>query len=107
MEDTLLAITEAIVRAVAPAQIVLFGSRARGSASPDSDIDLMVIEDAPFGSTRSRRAETARILKALSGFRVPVDVLVYAREEVERWRTAPGHVIERAVREGRTLHARA
>lgn len=34
--------TDAIVQAVAPEQIVLFGSRSKGLDRPDSDIDLYV-----------------------------------------------------------------
>lgn len=41
--------TEAIVQAVAPEQIVLFGSRAKGSERPDSDIDLLIVEAESFG----------------------------------------------------------
>ncbi|MEN8447784.1 MAG: nucleotidyltransferase domain-containing protein, partial [Cyanobacteria bacterium J06555_13] len=36
--------TQAIVEAVAPEQVILFGSRARGTASADSDIDFLVIK---------------------------------------------------------------
>ncbi|NLG35608.1 MAG: nucleotidyltransferase domain-containing protein, partial [Lentisphaerae bacterium] len=35
-------ITDKIVRRFHPVRIVLFGSRARGDAHPDSDIDLFV-----------------------------------------------------------------
>jgi len=35
---------EAIVREVAPETIILYGSRARGDAQPDSDVDLLVVE---------------------------------------------------------------
>ncbi|MGE5557663.1 MAG: hypothetical protein ACM3WV_03515 [Bacillota bacterium] len=32
------------------------------------------------------------------------DILVYSREEVERWRSARNHIIARALREGRLLY---
>ena len=38
-------IQTAIVKAVAPSKIVLFGSRARGDASDRSDYDILVIKD--------------------------------------------------------------
>lgn len=47
----------AIVDAADPEQVILFGSRARGDAREDSDIDLIVIEAEPFGPDRSRLAE--------------------------------------------------
>ena len=46
---------QAIVAEVDPEQVILFGSRARGDAREDSDVDLVVVEAEPFGKTRSRR----------------------------------------------------
>jgi len=41
--DCLPEIVERIVRGFDPLKIILFGSRARGEAHPDSDVDLLVI----------------------------------------------------------------
>ena len=75
-------ITRAIVETAKPRKVVLFGSRARGNAHPESDIDILVIEDEPFGPQRSRRKEMARLWHALSRFDMAKDILVYAAEEV-------------------------
>ena len=40
---------ETIVAEVDPERIILFGSRVRGDANADSDVDLMVVEEGPFG----------------------------------------------------------
>jgi predicted nucleotidyltransferase len=40
--------TSAIVDTVRPMQVVVFGSHARGDATADSDIDLLVVEAEPF-----------------------------------------------------------
>ena len=40
---------QAIVAEVDPEQVILFGSRARGDAREDSDVDLVVVEAEPFG----------------------------------------------------------
>ena len=106
-EEQLGKITEAIVRAVDPVCVILFGSRARGTAGPDSDIDLLIVEDRPFGEQRSRLDEIGRIMRSLVGFFVPIDVLVYSREEVEHWRGSRYHIVGRALREGRMLHGHA
>jgi hypothetical protein len=74
--------TEAIVQAVAPEQIVLFGSRATGLNRPDSDIDFLIVEAEPFGLDRSRRREATKVWKALGPFGIPADVLVFSTEEV-------------------------
>jgi predicted nucleotidyltransferase len=94
-----------IVSEVAPEAIYLFGSRARGEAREDSDIDLLVVEREPFGEGRSRRRELARLWHLVAKHRLPVDVLLYSRDEVEDWRATPGHVIARALDEGRALYA--
>ncbi len=98
--------TERIVETVHPTMVVLFGSRARGSARPDSDADFLVVEDLSFGLNRSRYLETARILRALAGFGIAKDVLVYSLDEVERWKNTKNHVIAHALREGRVLYDR-
>jgi predicted nucleotidyltransferase len=96
---------QAIVDAVEPEQVYLFGSRARGDQRADSDIDLMVVEREPFGAGRSRLQEIRRIQRLLRSFRAPIDVLVYSRDEFDRWRHSPNHVIGGCCREGRLLYA--
>jgi hypothetical protein len=47
-EPLLQDIVDAIVQEVDPETIILFGSRARGDALPDSDVDLLIVEKEPF-----------------------------------------------------------
>ena len=96
----------AIVDAADPEQVILFGSRARGDARPDSDVDLVVIEAEPFGPDRDRLAEINRLMRALGGISVATDILVYSRDEVEYWRDSLNNVLARALREGRVLYER-
>ena len=106
-EDALLArMVQVIVDEVDPERVILFGSRARGDARADSDIDLVVVEAEPFGPGRDRRAEEARLWRALAGFRVPKDILVYSRDEVAYWRNSLNNVLARALREGKVLYER-
>lgn len=95
-----------VAREVKPEAIVLFGSHARSDARPDSDVDFLVVEETPFGPDKDRRREMTRLWRALAGFAVAKDILVYSHEEVERWRGARNHVIARALREGRILYGR-
>lgn len=97
---------QAIVAEVDPEQVILFGSRARGDARENSDVDLIVVECEPFGPERSRRKEMVRIYHALAGFLVPADVLVYSHEDVAYWRDSLNHVLARALREGKVLYER-
>jgi len=99
-------VVDAVVREVAPERVYLFGSRARGEADEASDVDLLVVEREPFGEGRSRLNETNRIYRALSRFRVPIDVLVYSVEEFGEWQDSINHIVGRCAREGRLLYAR-
>ena len=107
INDTIIKqMTECIVKEVNPLRIILFGSTARGEAHEGSDVDLLVIEDAPFDAGRSRYRETGRINRALAGFGIAKDVLVYSIDEIERWRNSVNHVVSHALREGRDLYVR-
>ncbi len=81
-------------------QIVLFGSQARGDADAGSDLDFLVIEP----EVENRAQEMVRLRRALRPLRVPVDVLVYSRDEVNRWGQQPGTALYWALREGRVVH---
>jgi predicted nucleotidyltransferase len=95
-----------LVREADPEAVILFGSRARGDARADSDVDLIVVERVPFSPQRSRRLETARLYMALRKIPVAKDLLLYSRDEFERHKHSSNHVIGRAWREGRVLHER-
>jgi len=97
----------AIVRAVNPLRIILFGSRARQQASPASDVDLLIIEEKPFGPERSRRKELGRLYRLLAPCGVPHDLLVYSQQEARQWADSKNHIIGRALREGKLVYERS
>ncbi len=86
-----------------PERIILFGSHARGTASPESDVDLLVVMPVA-GSKRATRLE---IRTLLSGIGLPKDILVVTPEEVERLQDFPGTIIRPALQEGKVLYERA
>jgi predicted nucleotidyltransferase len=82
-------------------RIYLFGSRARGDATPDSDYDLMVIvTDSELPAFR--RAQ--RAYRALQGLGMAKDVLVWTRQEFDRRKHLPASFAATILREGRLLH---
>ena len=85
-----------------PHKIILFGSRARGDAKSDSDLDLLVIEDSDI----PRYKRSVRYLRALTGLFPAKDVVVWTPEEIEEWAAVPHAFITTALREGKTLYAR-
>jgi len=86
-----------------PEQIILFGSHARGIAGPDSDLDLLVIEE---GIDATRR-ESVRLRAALRGLLVPIDVLVATPNQIERYRNSIGLIYNSILREGKVIYERA
>lgn len=105
-ENLLRQMVDVIVRERSPEAIILFGSRARGNARADSDVDLLVIEKEPFSPQRSRRKGVARLQMALRELPLSKDILLYSRDEFEHWRNSLNHLVGRAGREGRVLHGR-
>jgi predicted nucleotidyltransferase len=105
-EQILDEMVQVIVREIDPEQVYLFGSRARGNARPDSDVDLLIVETDPPSRPGSRWGKLVRLSQLLGQFRVPNDVLIYSRPEVERWRPSINHVVARALREGKLLYER-
>ena len=53
-EELIQRMVETIVQEVGPQRIYLFGSRARGTFTEDSDVDLLIVEGETFGQNRSR-----------------------------------------------------
>ena len=107
VDDALLQrMTAALVEAADPDRVILFGSHARGDAGPESDIDLIVVEAESFGPERDVRLEEARLRRALPGFDISVDILVFSRDDVDYWRDSLNHVLARALREGKVLYER-
>jgi len=95
-------VVERIVKAFNPVKIILFGSRARGDAKPDSDVDLLVVLD----SIENHHESAVAVGSLLSDLIIPVDIIVSTPEEIERRGNVPGTVLRPALREGKTLHER-
>ena len=78
-------------------RIVLIGSFARGEGGPRSDLDLVLFVTSTSLSPRDR---AAHYVPASSR---PVDLVVYTREEVERFRLAPPAILREALARGLEL----
>lgn len=94
-------ITSGVLSAGTPVKIVLFGSRARGNAKPDSDIDILIIEEHDVAqSERFGNAYRNVIAKLFP----EVTVIVYGWRDVEEWRFVHNHLITDALENGKTLY---
>ena len=95
-------IVRTIVDTVHPRRVVLFGSRSRGDARPDSDVDLMVELD----SATDRRARARELSSITSRPGCRVDVRVYSAAGFAYQINDPGTTVYDIAREGKLLYCR-
>ena len=103
MKSPLARITDRLVRTFDPDRVILFGSRARGTARHDSDIDLLVV--MPF-SGRRRDVELQMRL-CVHDIGVAKDIVLISPEDLARYRSIPGTIAREAARDGREVYARS
>jgi predicted nucleotidyltransferase len=92
-----------IVEAANPIRLILFGSRAVGEATDESDLDFLVVER----EVSNKIEEMIRLRRVLKGLDISVDLLVISEEEAEDWGHLPGSVLYWALKEGRTVYEAA
>ena len=95
-------IVRRIVETAQPDKIILFGSRARGDARPNSDFDVLVIKE----SSEPRYRRSVPLYVALADVPAEVEVMVYTPEEIDEWRQVSQAFVTTAVREGTTIYER-
>ncbi len=88
-----------VVESAQPEKIILFGSAARGTMAPNSDIDLLVIKAGKFNYWRV----LTDIYRQLPGT-AAVDVVLVTPEDVTRYRHSHCLVICPALREGKVIY---
>jgi len=102
LDDSLLqTATQRLVAEFQPDQIWLFGSHAWGNPHDDSDVDLLVV--VPHSDeTPIRRSQRAH--RCLRGLRMPKDVLVETRQEVDRVKELKTSLENTILSRGRRLY---
>lgn len=100
--DWLAVMVDRLVSQFQPERIVLFGSRARGDARPDSDVDLLVV----LPRVENKHETMVAMLRALGDLPVAADVIPTDSEEIARRGTLVGSVLRPALAEGRVLYER-
>ena len=94
--------TKKIVAKFKPEKVILFGSHAWGTPDIDSDVDLFVIKN-----TKSPRKMAQKIDSALWGRTVPLDVLVYTPDLIERSIEGGNFFIRNIMNKGKVLYDKA
>ena len=104
VDELLLHTIAAEIQAAIPgAEVRLFGSRACGTARPDSDLDLLATVPDAWLASHSRFVETDALCWKLAHHRIPIELLLFSASEVEERRHGRVNVIAEAFRYGRRL----
>ncbi len=95
-------IVERIVKHYDPDKIILFGSYAQGTATPESDVDFLIIKDSQL----PRYQRGIEVRRYLYDALVPMDILVYTNAEIEEYRNVKSSFVNTVLHSGRILYAR-
>jgi predicted nucleotidyltransferase len=91
-----------------PYKIILFGSTARGEATPDSDIDLMVVLDNDnVARTYEERADKKLAIRKLVrdiNYKYALDILVYSKKELSLLKEYGNYFIEEIEKTGKVIY---
>lgn len=86
-----------------PARVIVFGSVASGTATADSDLDLLVVLD----DVADTRRESVRLREALGDVGMPVDVIVMSTARFEETKNVIGGIAYPAHKYGRVIYEAA
>ena len=86
-----------------PERIILFGSYANGNPSDNSDLDLFIIKE----SYLPRPERSVNIRRMLAEENIPMDIIVYTPDEVEKSRSNPYSFVNEVLSSGITLYERS
>lgn len=102
MLKTLDEIRERLISAYDPDRIILFGSRAAGTNTDESDYDLLILKETSARPI-DRRIEVETILQDRD---VPLDIMVYTPPEMNYLYSIGSPFIEEVIETGRVLYMR-
>jgi uncharacterized protein len=77
-----------ILQAAPGSKVMLFGSYATGKATPQSDVDLLVVEP----QLGSRRMESTRLKRILQPLGIPIDLIVVSQASFDSWSRVPNAI---------------
>jgi uncharacterized protein len=92
-------IKEVVQNSIPGSRVLLFGSRARGDNSQNSDYDLLVITPDTYSSTEKIYWRTKLDNAITSTAKIPIDLLFNSEEEVKIKKELPGDIIRSVLRE--------
>jgi predicted nucleotidyltransferase len=94
-----------------PYRIILFGSYAKGTANENSDIDMMVILDnndvaKNYEERLQKKLYINKLVRKIN-YKIPLDILVYSREEYRIVKNCGNYFIDEIEKTGKILYEKA
>jgi predicted nucleotidyltransferase len=84
-------------------KIILFGSYAKGTATEESDIDLLVVADIDLPHAKRYGA----VRKLADDIPAAFDLIVRTRSEYNRWKSVLNNIVYFADKYGKVIYDRA
>lgn len=100
--ETIDGVAKAIAENFHPEKIILFGSYASGTPTPDSDLDFLVV----MNTDQPKLKRSSSLQMMFQPYPCAMDILVYTPEEVNKWNGVINHIVTIAHKTGRVLYDR-
>lgn len=104
IEERLTGMAAAIRQLIPAAEVRLFGSRARGEAGPDSDVDLLITAPDAWLASHDRFSLLADLWGAVAQPDLSVDLVLHSSSEAARRAQQAGSLVQEAIRDGVLLN---
>jgi len=102
VSETLPKAVQRIAQALRPDKIILFGSYANGTPTPDSDVDLLVV----MNTSASSKERSWAVSQLLIPRPFPVDILVRTPREIKQALDQRDFFIHEILTQGKVLYER-
>lgn len=83
-------------------RVILFGSHARQQATPESDVDLLVVAESDLPRFKRSR----ELYKLFRPYPFAMDLVVYTPQEIKKASQSPLSFVSKVLGEGKTVYAR-
>lgn len=103
-KDKIEEVKKRLINVYDPIEIYIFGSYAWGNPTEDSDLDLCIVVDKIKKSKHDMLVEGHH---ALFGLKVPKDIVLYSKEEFDKYSKYTTTLLYKIKKEGTLVYAKA
>ena len=96
-------ITNTILKFLPGSRIILFGSRASGGYSNESDYDVLAITPEDINNIELRKIKS-QIRKELAKMLIPIDIIITSEKELPHQTIFTNHIVKEALTKGIAMY---